>query len=65
MWYDWAFFFVQAAHWSVICQAMEGHVRRALSSGWSLPSLKELEQPDMSMQGKGGGIIDGGGWWWW
>lgn len=40
----------QAAHWSVICQAMEGHVRRALSSGWSLPSLKDLNDPDMSMK---------------
>ena len=42
----------------MICQAMEGHVRRALSSGWSLPSLKDLQQPDMSMQVNGGG---GGG----
>ncbi|CAM9612949.1 unnamed protein product, partial [Scytosiphon promiscuus] len=40
----------QAAHWSVICQAMEGHVRRALSSGWSLPSLKPQSDPDMSMK---------------
>ncbi|CBJ26088.1 MutS protein homolog 1A [Ectocarpus siliculosus] len=40
----------QAAHWSVICQAMEGHVRHALSSGWSLPSLKDLNNPDMSMK---------------
>ncbi|CAN0468123.1 unnamed protein product [Hapterophycus canaliculatus] len=40
----------QAAHWSVICQAMEGHVRRALSSGWSLPSLKPLSDPDMGMK---------------
>lgn len=43
-------FCLQAAHWSVICQAMEGHVRRALSSGWSLPSLKHLSDPDMSMK---------------
>lgn len=34
----------------MICQAMEGHVRRALSSGWSLPSLKDLDDPDMGMK---------------
>ena len=45
-----SFRFGKGAHWSVICQAMEGHVRRALSSGWSLPSLKDLHDPDMGMK---------------
>lgn len=43
----------KAAHWSVICQAVEGHVRRSLSSGWSLPHLKDPHDPDMSMQVRG------------
>lgn len=43
----------EAAHWSVICQAVEGHVRRSLSSGWSLPHLKDPHDPDMSMQVRG------------
>lgn len=43
----------KAAHWSVICQAVDGHVRRSLSSGWSLPHLKGPHDPDMSMQVRG------------
>ncbi|CAM9544014.1 unnamed protein product [Choristocarpus tenellus] len=39
----------QAAHWAVICQALEGHVRRSISNGWTLPTLKSADDSDMTL----------------
>ncbi len=42
---------VQAAHWAILLQAIDGHVRHCTTNGWVLP---ELQAPENSCEGVSG-----------